>query len=130
MVIVLLLAKLVFFIGYVPSASMEPAIQSDSYIIGYRLFDELHSGDVVIFEHDGKMLVKRIAAVGGDTVFIDDETHAVGINEPSGRYTRDFVVPVGSFFVLGDNVAGSVDGRYWSEPCISQTDIRAKAWIR
>lgn len=47
--VVCILLKTVLFLGYVPSASMEPTIASGSYILGTRLFGELERGDVVIF---------------------------------------------------------------------------------
>ena len=61
--VVCILLKTVLFLGYVPSASMEPTIASGSYILGTRLFGELERGDVVIFFQNGRCLVKRIAAV-------------------------------------------------------------------
>ena len=35
---IFLLFRFVLFIGYVPTASMEPTIQTESMIIGYRVF--------------------------------------------------------------------------------------------
>ena len=67
---VFLLFRFVFFLGYVPSESMEPTIQANSFIIGNRIYSGLFQGDIVIFEKDGQCLVKRIAAVPGDTVLI------------------------------------------------------------
>ena len=58
--------KCVFLIGYVPSESMEPTLERGSYIIGCRIYSSLETGDIIIFRHDGKLLVKRIVAVGGD----------------------------------------------------------------
>ena len=62
--VIVLAFKHVLFIGYVPSESMEPTLKAGSYIIGSRIYGELKTGDIIIFEHDGKMLVKRIAAEG------------------------------------------------------------------
>ena len=60
----------VFFWGYIPSSSMEPTIHKGDVILGLRLFRELHNGDIIIFERDGRYLVKRIAASSGDSVAI------------------------------------------------------------
>lgn len=125
-VAVLILAKFVFFIGYVPSASMTPTISEKSWILGTRIFGELRVGDVVIFEHEGKTLVKRIAAVGGDTVYLNDETHTVSVNNPLGGATRVLTVPENQYFLLGDNTELSIDARYWEEPFIEHTQIRAR----
>ena len=78
--LVCILLKTVLFLGYVPSASMEPMIASGSFILGTRLFGELERGDVVIFFQNGRCLVKRIAAVPGDSVAINDITKEAVVN--------------------------------------------------
>lgn len=105
-----ILLKSVFLFGYVPTASMEPTLPKDSYIIGLRLYTDLEKGDIIIFRHDGKLLVKRIAAVGGEYV------------ERSGDF---LLVPDGCYYVLGDNAENSLDSRYWEEPFVLQKDVIA-----
>lgn len=108
-----ILLKCVFLIGYVPSESMEPTLERGSYIIGCRIYSSLETGDIIIFWHDGKLLVKRIAAIGGDTV------------EQNGT---SMTVPEGCYYVLGDNADNSFDSRYWKEPFVSKDDVVAKAF--
>ena len=67
-VVIVLAFKYSLFIGYVPSESMEPTLKAGSYIIGSRIYGELKTGDIIIFEHDEKMLVKRIAATEGERI--------------------------------------------------------------
>ena len=55
----------VFLIGYVPTASMET---KESFMLGIRIFDEPQVGDIIVFEKDGALLVKRSAAGPGDEV--------------------------------------------------------------
>ena len=110
-VAILILLKLVFLIGYVPTESMEPTIEKGSYIVGTRIFSDLEVGDVIIFRHDGKLLVKRIAAAEGDMV----ERNGVQLTVPSGCY-----------YVLGDNADNSYDARYWAEPFINERTVVAK----
>jgi signal peptidase I len=107
----LFMLKCLFFVGYVPSASMEPTVRKDSIIFGVRHMGNYKVGDVVIFEHDGRLIVKRIAAVPGDNVMIK------GKND---------TVPEGCYYMLGDNPDMSVDSRYWDEPFISVIRIIAK----
>lgn len=106
--VMLMLLRFVLFIGYVPTESMEPTIYKGSYIIGSRLFGELKVGDIIVFEHEGKPLVKRIAAVGGDVV------------EHNGQR---LTVPEGYFYVLGDNTQSSFDSRYWKDPFVQSKNL-------
>ena len=110
-VAILLLFRFVFLIGYVPSESMEPTLQKESFILGTRLFGDLKTGDIVVFEHEGTVMVKRIAACPGEEITVD------GIR---------YYVPDGSYFMLGDNEDNSYDSRYWEEPYVSEEKIIAK----
>lgn len=123
---VFLLFRFVLFLGYVPSASMEPTIPADSLIVGNRLYGELQRGDIVIFERNGTCLVKRIAAVPGDAVYLDDRTYTVSVNTELECATRSLKVPEDSYFMLGDNAAVSVDSRYWQVPFVTEDKILAK----
>ena len=111
MAITLILFKAVFLLGYVPTESMEPTLKKDSYIVGTRIFSKLEIGDIIIFHHDGKLLVKRIAAEEGEQV------------EHNGA---SLTVPEGCYYVLGDNAEHSLDSRYWENPFVKQEDIVAR----
>lgn len=119
------LFRFVLFLGYVPSASMEPTIPAGSVILGSRIFGELEQGDVVIFRHEGKTLVKRIAAGEGDRVYLDGESDSFSVNEPLPGANRTLVVPQACFFVVGDNLEASVDSRLWSSPFLEEEEILA-----
>ena len=111
MLFTFLLLKYVFLLGYVPTESMEPTLKRGSYIIGCRIYSDLEVGDIIVFQHDGKLLVKRIAAVGGDTV------------EQNGT---SMTVPEGCYYILGDNADSSYDSRYWLNPFVDGADVVAK----
>jgi len=107
----LFLLQFVFFVGYVPSKSMEPAIKKGSFIVGVRNIDRLSRGDIIIFTHKGSLLVKRVDALPGDKVAIGKDI---------------LTVPEGCCYVLGDNREDSIDSRYWEDPFVPLDGIIAK----
>lgn len=108
---VFLLLRFVFLIGYVPTESMEPTLEKDSFILGSRIYGKLSTGDIVIFEHEGQLMVKRIAAVQGEEI----ERNGIQIT-----------VPANCYYMLGDNSANSYDSRFWTKPFIEKGCIVAK----
>ena len=112
--IALIAFNTIFIIGYVPSASMEPTLKENSLILGLRIYDDLYKGDIIVFNHEGKLLVKRIAAIEGETVDVNG---------------KQIMIPSNSYYVLGDNINNSVDSRFWNEPFIHEVDIVSKVII-
>lgn len=108
---VVILFHSIFFLGYVPTGSMEPTLETGSLILGLRCFDDLENGDIIIFRHDGSYLVKRIAACADETVV---------------HQNKLIIVPENSFFVLGDNADHSFDSRHWEDPFVSLDEVMAK----
>lgn len=88
-------------------------------------------GDVVVFiypEDPKKNFIKRLVAVGGETVEIKNGSlyiNDTAVVDPKfsqryyynrgdyGREEQKITVPKDSYFVLGDNSASSQDSRYW-----------------
>ena len=125
----------VFQVFYVPSTSMLPTLRPGDRILVDKLSYHLHPierGDIIVFarpprEHCGGPvvpdLVKRVIglpgdriASRGDTVLIDGKPLPepwLPRGTPLGPPIRSTVVPVGTYYVLGDNRATSCDSRYW-----------------
>lgn len=109
--LILILFRFVFLLGYVPTASMEPTLKTGSLLLGVRVWGDIQKGDIIVFQHNKEYLVKRVEAVEGDLI------------ESNGE---NLVVPEGGFYVLGDNGQCSYDSRYWEYPFVMSDDIVAK----
>ena len=108
---VFLLFKTVFFIGFVPSGSMEPTLKTNSVIFGTRIYGVLKEGDIIVFKNDDNVLVKRIVGVGGQKL------------EVGGS---NYTIPEDCYFVMGDNRDNSWDSRFWEDPFVKRSSIIAK----
>lgn len=110
----------------VASDSMEPTVGQGSTVLVSRwqpAADSTGTGQLVVFRSpdDGHSVLKRVVAVGGQTVAIRDGVLYVDdvvVREPyvdprqvDGTFFGSMRVPVGHVFVLGDNRAVSVDSR-------------------
>ncbi|MFJ8662766.1 signal peptidase I [Streptomyces sp. NPDC093795] len=115
----------------VPTDSMTPTIDVGSKILAQRIDgDEVRRGDVVVFTDPlwgNSPMVKRVAAVGGDTVACCDRDGRLTVDGtpvhepylrpgPGGRTVasgQEFsvTVPAGNLFLLGDDRHTSLDSR-------------------
>ena len=117
--------KFVFLIGYVPTPSMEPTLPEESFIFGTRIFRELKTGDIVVFEKDGLLLVKRIAGCPGDQIDRTKISYMASVPIPIFEQAV-ITVPENAYFLLGDNADNSWDSRYWDDPFIPSDAVVAK----
>lgn len=109
----------------VKGLSMYPSIQEGDFIIYRRNIDTIQRGDIVIFSEPGKPdMVKRVIAIGGDVVDVNEKHHTVSVNgtlleEPyvANQIFRKndtlfpLTVPSNHLFVMGDNRYVSLDSR-------------------
>lgn len=115
---VYLIFSQVLLIGYVSSESMLPTFEVGDIVLSLRTVDtdSLQVGDIVTFKHPNRsgkpeVMIKRIAAVSGDTVKLGDE---------------EITLKDGEFYMLGDNASNSWDSRYWDEPFVKAEEIKGK----
>ena len=126
----------------IPSSSMVPTLDVGDRILVQKAFFNWHDvrqGDIVVFAHpaaddecsgpDNTDLVKRVIALGGQTIYSSGNTIYVdgrqlaesylpkddplGPAIPRASASSPYRGPAGDFYVLGDNRAISCDSRYW-----------------
>lgn len=123
--IFVLILRFVLLVGYVPTPSMEPTLRQNSIIIGTRLYGELKTGDIIVFQKDGVLVVKRIAGCPGERIDLTKISYMDSV--PIPIFEQEVItVPENAYFVLGDNSQNSWDSRYWEDPFISAEEIVAK----
>lgn len=130
----------------VKGRSMEPTLIDGDKIVITRLAGGYDRGDIVVLRKETfrqEPIVKRVIAVGGDTIDIDFVQGIVYINgspldEPYVNeltYDReDFEgpveVPEGHVFVMGDNRNNSSDSRKATIACVDERFILGKVVFR
>ena len=122
-------------------ASMTPTLQEGEIVVSVKM-REMKPGDVIAFYYGNKVLIKRYIAGPGSwvdiredgTVLVDDvvleepylQEKALGICDLEFPYQ----VPEGSYFLMGDQRATSVDSRHSTVGCISGEEIVGKIVYR
>ncbi len=145
---VTLVFSFLFRIVSVDGNSMNRTLFHGDRLIITRLFYTPKRGDIIIINrYTQEPLVKRVIAVGGDTLeiigdsqevivngkVVNESSYSIGITEPI-EYQNEYKakpIPDGWLFVMGDNRENSRDSRTMSEiGFIKYEDIMGKAIFR
>ena len=110
--------------------SMAPTLTDGDVVV--TLPTHARRGDIVVLRRAGEpTMVKRIVAGAGDVVRLEAGRLSVNgrpLDGPpvSGAYAQTWTVPVGHWFVVGDNRAVSSDSRTWAQPFVATSDLRGR----
>ena len=138
-IILLLYLTINYFFMYfrVVNDSMSPNLNTEDYIIAIKS-NSYESGDIIVFEQEDKVLIKRIIASSNEKVNIDQNGN-VFVNdeflyEPYIQsksiepYNIKFpyTVQENNFFIMGDNRKNSIDSRMHEIETVSENELLGK----
>ena len=149
-VLALLMRAFVFEVFEVPTGSMLETIQLDDRIVGEKLsyrFRVPQRGEIVTFNNpskDGTTLVKRVIALGGQTIDLQagrvvvdgevlDEPYVNGLESLPldqqltgiGPISYPYTIPKDCIWVMGDNRTNSKDSRFFGSVPVSEVTSHA-----
>ena len=136
-VVLLNLFTQVFSVVHYYGQSMEPSLQDRQILVVHKT-DKVSRGDTVAFYYNNKVLVRRIIAVGGSSIEIEDNGRViVDGNVLNEDYVAEaalgqcnisfpYTVPSEEFFVMGDNRPISMDSRLREIGTVPQSRMMGK----
>ena len=136
-----LIAVLLLPVLRISGTSMTDSLQDEDIVVALNS-SGYETGDIIAFYFNNNILVKRVIAVPGDWVDIDEEGN-VYVNEElleepyvtdkalgDCNITLPYQVPDGRCFVMGDHRATSIDSRNTAVGCVSNDMVIGKILIR
>ena len=128
--VVVIISVLFLPIIHISGASMSDTLEDGDLVVAINNH-KFQTGDVVGFNFNNEVLIKRVIATAGDWVDLDvagnvyvngrllDEPYVTEKSIGECNIILPYQVPDGMCFVLGDHRATSIDSRNRSVGCIS-----------
>ncbi len=150
LIIAIILKTCIFANVVIPTGSMLNTIQEGDRIIASRLAyinADPQRYDIIIFKYpddETQLFAKRIIGLPGETIEVKDgivyitdsngntstaRTDFITNCVPTGNF-GPYTVPLGSYFVMGDNRNNSWDSRYWDNKTVKKDKIIGKVKFR
>lgn len=146
LVLAIFVNKILIVNATVPTGSMESTIMPKDRIVAFRLsymFENPKRGDICVFRYpddETQYYVKRVIGLPGDKVevrngkvYINDAKESLNepyLKEPMNGNFGPYVVPVDSYFMMGDNRNNSLDSRFWNNKFVKKDKILGKVFFR
>lgn len=145
-ILILIVFVFCFRVVGVDGESMMPTLNDKDWLAVSAVNTTIERGDIVVITQPNvtnEPLIKRVIAVGGDTLDINFMTGEVKVNgevidEPyimapthnQGDFDKPIIIPEGYVFVMGDNRNESLDSRFDSIGIIDERYILGVASAR
>lgn len=139
--VAVLVATLLLPVLRIYGTSMTPSLKEGDIVVSVK-GASFERGDVVSFYYNNKILVKRVIALEGEWVNIDEDgniyVNGTLLDEPYADEKAlgecdiqlPYQVPEGRIFVVGDHRATSVDSRSTTVGCVFEEQIVGKIVYR
>mgnify|MGYP003298414401 CR=1 FL=1 len=120
---------------------MEPTLHNGEIVVLLKT-SSLERGDLCGFSYSNKVLIKRVVALPGETVYMDGDGNVVvdGVPLEEPYLTEKalgecdiefpFTVPENEYFLLGDARESSIDSRSSVIGCVPREQIVGRLFFR
>jgi len=140
--VAVLISSMVLPVFRIYGTSMAPTLEEGDIVAALKT-TEFDRKDLIAFYYNNRILVKRVIAVSGEWVDIDEDGNVYVNSEKldEDEYVKEkslgdcnirlpYQVPDGKIFVMGDHRSVSMDSRNSLIGCVSEEQIAGKLILK